>query len=48
MWYFVGAKCNDGDHIGEGDPKSKDDDIDTTSGKLSLSLGKYQQSVLAP
>ena len=34
MSYFVGAKCNDGDHIGEGDPKSKDDDIDTTNGKL--------------
>ena len=38
MSYFVGAKCNDGDHIGEGDPKSKDDDIDTTNGKLSLSI----------
>ncbi|XP_078334887.1 protocadherin Fat 4-like [Crassostrea virginica] len=27
-----GAKCKDGDHIGEGDPKGKDDDIDTTNG----------------
>ena len=47
MSYVVGAKCNDGDHIGEGDPKSKDDDIDTTNGKLSLSIGKYQRSFWA-
>ena len=47
MSYFVGAKCKDGDHIGEGDPKGKDDDIDTTNGKLSLSIGKNQGSFWA-
>lgn len=31
---FIGAACNDGDHKGENDPKSKDNDVDTATGKI--------------
>lgn len=33
---FIGAACKDGDHKGENDPKSKDNDVDTATGKRPL------------
>lgn len=33
---FIGAACKDGDHKGENDPKSKDNDVDTATGKMPL------------
>lgn len=35
---FIGAACTDGDHKGENDPKSKDNDVDTATGKMPYKI----------